>query len=121
MIPKVNSPSREAAQMPAPTTSKRGLGREVWAALLIVRIWPECPERNLSKLTWASKPDCGITTTQRASPNLRHHQACSQNKGLNRANLLQTISLRGQGARAGRGQSQPQRGIIYKNASRLLC
>ena len=29
-----NSPSREAAQMPAPTTSKQELGREAWAALL---------------------------------------------------------------------------------------
>ena len=47
--------------MPAPTTSKRGLGREaeVWAALLRVRMGPECPEHNLSKLTWASKPDLG--------------------------------------------------------------
>ena len=93
MIPKVNSPSREAAQMPAPTTSKRGLGREVWAALLIVRIWHECPEHNLSKLTWASNPECGITTMQEASLNLRHHQACSQNKGLNRDSWLQTITL----------------------------
>ena len=34
-----NSPSREAAQMPAPATSKQGLGREVRAALLRVRTW----------------------------------------------------------------------------------
>ena len=47
---------------PAPTTSKRGLGREAWAALLIVRIWHECPEHNLSKLTWDGEPDCGIAT-----------------------------------------------------------
>ena len=26
----------------------------------------ECPKRNQSKLTWASKPDCGIATTQKA-------------------------------------------------------
>ena len=39
------------------------LGREAWAALLRVRIWPECPEGNLSEVTWASKPDCGIATT----------------------------------------------------------
>ena len=51
--------------MPAPTTSKQGLGREVQAALLRVRIWPECPKGNLSKLTWASKPDSGIATTQK--------------------------------------------------------
>ena len=66
MIPKVNSPSREAAQMPAPTTSKRGLGREAWAALFIVRIWHECPEHNLSKLTWDGEPDCGIATMRKA-------------------------------------------------------
>ena len=28
------------------------------------------------------------------SPNLRHRQACAQNKGLNRDSRLQTISLR---------------------------
>ena len=64
-MPNGNSPGREAAQMPAPTTSKRGLGREARAALLRVRIWPECPEGNLSELTWASKPDCGITTSKK--------------------------------------------------------
>ena len=58
-----NSPSGEAGQMPAPTTSKRELGREARAALLRVRTGPECPEGNLSELTWASKPDCGIATT----------------------------------------------------------
>ena len=52
------------------------------------------PESNLSELTWASKPDCGITTTQKASPNLRHHQAHAQNKGLNRDSWLQIIPLR---------------------------
>ena len=54
------------------------------------------------------------------SPNLRHRQACIQDKGLNRASRLQTISFRW-AARAGRGQSQPQRDIIYKTVSRLLC
>ena len=43
-----------------------GLGREVWAALLRVRIWPECPKGNLSELAWASKPDCGIATSRKA-------------------------------------------------------
>ena len=61
-----NSPSREAAQMPAFTTSKRGLGRESWAALLRVRTGPECPEGNLRELTWDSKLDCGITTTRKS-------------------------------------------------------
>ena len=62
-MPNDNSPSREAVQMPAPTTSKRGLGRKVRAAFLRVRTGPECPEGNLRELTWASKPDCGIATT----------------------------------------------------------
>ena len=65
-MPNINSPGGEAAQMPAPTTSKRGLGREARAALLRVRTWPECPEGNLRELTWDSKPDCGITTTRKA-------------------------------------------------------
>ena len=84
-------PSGEAAQMPASTTSKQGLGREAQAPLHRVRIGPECPEGNHSKLTWASKPYCGIATTPKA---LRHHQDCTQNKGLNRINRLQTIPLR---------------------------
>ena len=58
-----NSPTREAPQMSASTTSKRGLGREAQAALLRVRTEPECPEVNLKELTWASKPDSGIATT----------------------------------------------------------
>ena len=52
--------------MPASATSKRGLGREAWAALLRVRTGPECPEGNLSKLTWASKQDYGIATLRKA-------------------------------------------------------
>ena len=89
-MPNGNSPSREAAQMPAPATSKWGLGREALAALLRVRIRPECPESNQSELIWASKPDCGIATTQKA---LRHHQAHARNKGLKRTSRLQTIPL----------------------------
>jgi len=77
-------------QTPAPATSKWELGREAWAALLRVRIGPECPEGNQSELIWPSKPDCGIATTRKA---LRHHQACTQNKGLNRTSRLQTIPL----------------------------
>ena len=65
-MPNGNSPSGEAAQTPAPATSKRGLGSEAQAALLRVRTWPECPEGNLSELTWDSKPDCGITSMQTA-------------------------------------------------------
>ena len=47
MCPTVTH-SREAVQMPVPTTSKWGLGRETQAALLRVRTGPECPEGNLS-------------------------------------------------------------------------
>ena len=65
-MPNGNSPSREVAQTPAPATSKQGLGREARAALLRERTGPECPEGNLSELTWASKPDCGIATTGKA-------------------------------------------------------
>ena len=61
MCPRV-TPSAEAAQTPAFITSKRGLGREARAALLRVRIRPECPEDNQSKVIWASKSDCGIAT-----------------------------------------------------------
>ena len=93
-MPYGNSLSREAAQMPASAISKWGLGREVGAALLRVRIWPEYPKRYLSKIIWASKPDCGISTTRKASPNLRHRQACTRNKGLNRDSRLQTFPLR---------------------------
>ena len=56
------TPSGEAVQMPASTTSKPGLDREARAALLRVRTGPECPKGNLRELTLDSKPDCGITT-----------------------------------------------------------
>ena len=65
-MPNSNSPSGEAAHMPAPATSKRGLGREARAALLRVRTGPECPEGNLRELAWASKPDWGIATMRKA-------------------------------------------------------
>ena len=64
-MPKATS-SGEAAQTLASATSKRELCREARAALLRVRTEPECPKGNLSKLTWASKPDCGIATTRKA-------------------------------------------------------
>ena len=91
------------------------------AASLSVRIWPEYPERYLSEIIWASKPDCGISNTRKASPNLRHCQARARNKGLNRDSRLQTFPLQRQAGRARRGQSQPQRDIIYKTVSRLFC
>ena len=60
------TPSGEAVQTLESTTSKQGLGREAQAALLRVRTRPECPKGNLRELTWASKPDCGIATKQKA-------------------------------------------------------
>ena len=60
------------------------------------------------------------------SPNLRHRQARSQNKELSRASRLQTgpspsSDRQASAARAGRGQSWPQRGIIYQTASRFVA
>ena len=65
-MPNGNYPSREAVQTPASTTSKRGLGREAWAALLRVRTRPECPEGSMRELAWTSKPDCRIATERKA-------------------------------------------------------
>ena len=47
----METPSKEAAQMHASTTSKQGLGREVQAALFRVKIRPECPKGSLRELT----------------------------------------------------------------------
>ena len=86
------TPSREVPQTLASTTSKQGLNREVWAALLRVRTRPECPEGNLRELTWGSNINCGIAREREGekkrerknyptkSPNLRYCQAHSQNK-----------------------------------------
>ena len=41
------TPSRDIAQTQASATSKQGLNREAYPALLSVRIEPECPEGNL--------------------------------------------------------------------------
>ena len=65
-MPNSNTPSGEAAQTSASATSKLGLGREAQAALLRVNTRPEFPEGNLRELTWYSKPDCQIATTQKA-------------------------------------------------------
>ena len=45
------TPSGEAAQTLASSTSKRGLDREARAALLKVRTGPDCPKGNLRELT----------------------------------------------------------------------
>ena len=89
-MPNGNSPREEAAQTPAPATSKRGPGREVRAVLLRVKIGPECPETNQSELIRASKPDCGISTTRKA---LRHPQAHHRTKGRTELAGLQTVPL----------------------------
>ena len=64
------------------------MDREARAALLRVRTGPECPEGNLRELAWDSNPHCGIAIPK--SPNQRHHEDCSQDKGLSRASQLQT-------------------------------
>ena len=53
-------PSREVAQTLTSATSKWGLNREAWAALLRVRTGPEWPEGNLRALMLYSNPNCGI-------------------------------------------------------------
>ena len=45
------TPRGEVAETLVSTTSKRGLNREAWAALLRVRTGPECPKGNLRELT----------------------------------------------------------------------
>ena len=65
-MPNSNCPSGEAVQTHASSTSKPGLSREARAALLRVRTRTERPEDKLRELTWESKPDCGIATTQKA-------------------------------------------------------
>ena len=44
------TPSGEVAQRLTSATSKQGLNRKVWTALLRVRTGHECPEGNLRKL-----------------------------------------------------------------------
>ena len=58
MSPTV-TPPEEKQRRCLHTTSKQGLGREAWAALLRVRTEPECSEGNLSELTWASNQTVG--------------------------------------------------------------
>ena len=77
---------------PPPLASGGWAGRRGLHCFL--KIGPKCPKGNQRELTWASKPDCGIAATRKASPNLRHRQARAQNKGLNRDSRLQTFPLR---------------------------
>ena len=84
---------KQRRRLHPPLASEGWAGRRGRAASLTVRIWPEYPVCYLSEIIWASKPDCGISTMQKASPNLRHHQARSRNKGLYRDSWLQTVIL----------------------------
>ena len=66
MCPTVTPPvEKQLRHLPQPLASGGWAGRR-WAALLRVRTRPECPKGNLRELTWDSKPDCGIATTQKA-------------------------------------------------------
>ena len=49
------TPRGEAVQTPASVPSKRGLGREVRAALFRVNTWPECAKGNLRELEMANQ------------------------------------------------------------------
>ena len=61
----ITTHSGEVAQTLASTTSKQGLNREVWSALLRVRTGPECPEDNLRELTGDSNPNHGIAREEK--------------------------------------------------------
>ena len=50
-----------------------------------VRFLPECLTHNQSKLTWASKPDCGIATTSRKK--LEHDTARTMYKTKDRTEI----------------------------------
>ena len=82
------NPRGEAALTLASATSKPGLDRKAQAALLRVRTGPESPEGNLRELTRDSNLDWDSCPEK--SPNLRHQQPRSQNKGLSRASWLWT-------------------------------
>ena len=55
-------PSFPKAVLPSQTgkPQRSGQGSAAWAVSLRVRIWPGCPERYLSEIIWASKPDWDI-------------------------------------------------------------
>ena len=83
---------KQRRRLHLPLASRGWAGRR--GAGCITRIWPEYPECYLREIIWDSKPDCGTSTTGKASPNLRHRQAHARNKGLNRDSRQQTIPLR---------------------------
>ena len=59
MSPRVIPPAeKQRRHLHPPLASGGWAGRRAWAASLRVRTWPEYPERYLSEIIWASKPDC---------------------------------------------------------------
>ena len=77
MSPRVTPPVEKQRRCLHPPLASQG-----WAGRrglnYFIRIRPECPKCNQRELTWASKPDCGIATMQKA---LRHHQApCTEQR-----------------------------------------
>jgi len=63
MSPTVTPPGEKQHRRLHPPLASRGWVGEARAASVRVRIGPECPEHYLSEITWASQPDCRITTT----------------------------------------------------------
>ena len=118
-MPNGNSQGRKVAETLTSTISKRGLNREVRAALLRVGTEPERPEDNLRELTWDSNPNSGIARERENFPMkssvLRHCQACSQNIGLSeyqrRTSHLWTAPSPARGREAGERQPE-QKGTI---------
>ena len=63
MSPMVTPPAeKQPRRLHMPLASGGLQGGAARAASLRVRTWPEYPERYLSEIIWASKPDCGIST-----------------------------------------------------------
>ena len=65
MSPMVTPPvEKQHRRLLPPVTSGGRAGR--CGLQCFLRIRPECPKCNQRELTWASKPDCGIATMQKA-------------------------------------------------------
>ena len=65
MSPMVTPPAeKQRRRLHPPLASGAWAGRRGLHCFL--KIGPKCPKDNQSELTWASKPDCGIATMQKA-------------------------------------------------------